>query len=100
MAASPEVFKCSCASCGVHLEFPPELLNTSITCPGCSSETLLTAPESELNPVEEEKREPEKLSFATILGAFQGKVRGQGASIFYQVGLLLLTGAILVLPLI
>ena len=51
-------------------------------------------------PAEEEKGEPDRLSFATILGAFQGKVRGQGASVFYQFGLLLLTGAILVLPLI
>ena len=97
MAAPPEVLKCPCTSCGVNLEFPVELLETSITCPSCNAETLLALPSSDLTA---DAPQPEGLSFATILGAFQGPVRGQRASFFYQFGLLLLTGAILILPLL
>jgi Zn-dependent protease with chaperone function len=97
MAAPSEVFKCSCSSCGVHLEFPLELLDSSINCPSCDAETRLTLP-----LVEEDAPavRPQGLSFATILGAFQGPVRGPRASFFYQIGLFLLTGAILILPLL
>src|SRR5690348_10636392 len=95
MAASPDVFKCSCTACGVHLEVQIELLDTAIQCPNCNAETPLTLP-----PDAPPTTEPEKLLFATILSAFQGPVRGQGVSFFYQLGLLLLTAAILILPLI
>jgi Zn-dependent protease with chaperone function len=63
-----------------------------ISCPSCGNETLLetASPES---PV------VERLSVATLLSAFRGDVRGQRASLFYQLGLLFVAGAILILPL-
>src|SRR5688572_21241851 len=96
MAGPSEVFKCSCTSCGIHLEFPPELLDSSITCPSCNAETLLT-----LSAVDDGAApQSERLSFPALLAAFQGPVRGPRASFLYQIGLLLVTGAILVLPLL
>lgn len=94
MAASSELSKCSCSACGLHLEFPVELLGSTISCPSCNSPTVLEIPE--VRPQEG----AETLPIATLLSAFQGEVRGQRASLFYQVGLLLVTGAILVLPLL
>src|SRR5580658_9656685 len=38
--------KSICASCGQHIEFPPELAGKQVSCPNCGAKTLLDAPAS------------------------------------------------------
>ena len=94
MAAPSELSKCSCCACGVHLEFPLEMLGSTISCPSCNSHTILEGPE--MRP----RDGNEALPIATLLSAFQGEVRGQRASLLYQVGLMLVASAILILPIL
>src|ERR1051325_9574109 len=37
-------FKCPCAHCGGHIEFPAEATGLSMACPHCGQTTELTAP--------------------------------------------------------
>src|SRR5436190_3910010 len=97
MEGAAQSFKCACNSCGVHLEFPFELAGTSIDCPQCHSETPLIIPES-MAPEEPAASPP--LSLEMLLAAFQGTVKWPRISLLYSLGLLLVTGAIVVLPLI
>lgn len=34
--------KCSCSACGGHIEYPPEAIDTTISCPHCGRETVLS----------------------------------------------------------
>jgi hypothetical protein len=106
MSLASTVSKCSCLNCGTHLEFPVELAGTSITCPNCQATTLLSVPEIAA-PAESSSHEPAELnrttgalSLETLLAAFQGKVRPKPVGFFYQIGLLLVTIAIVILPLL
>ena len=94
MAADPQRAKCPCTTCGTHLEFPQEMAGAAIACPNCNSKTLLVLPEVTAPP------EAATFSLQTVLSSFQGSVRGQRGSFFYQVGLLLVASAILILPLL
>src|SRR5262245_19743439 len=94
-----EVAKCSCSGCGVHLEFAVELAGTTIVCPNCQVETLLSLPQPE-NGSSIAAESPSGRSIETILAAFQGKVKWHGTSFFYQAGLLLVTAMIVMLPVI
>jgi Zn-dependent protease with chaperone function len=96
MAPSPDLAKCPCQNCGVHLEFPIALAGSSISCPSCGAGTVLEAP-----PREDSELKPEEgLTFATVLSGFSGTLRGAHAPLLYQLGLLLVAGAILILPLL
>ena len=97
MAPPPDLAKCPCQSCGVHLEFPIELADSSITCPSCGATTVLE------RPLVGDLSEPapgEGLTFATVLSGFSGTLRGARTPPLYQLGLLLVAGAILILPLL
>jgi Zn-dependent protease with chaperone function len=97
MPASHDLAKCSCQSCEVHLEFPVELAGSSIACPSCGASTLLQIPAT--NNVPDQISE-EPLSFATVLSGFTGGMRGARTPLVYQLGLMLVAGAILILPLL
>jgi len=83
--------KCSCAHCGTHLEFPLEGAGAIVPCPHCGQQTQLTleaAPQSD------------RPSAAELLAGFTGTIRRTRASFFYQVGLILVTLVMLILPVI
>jgi len=83
--------KCGCAHCGTHLEFPLEGAGVIIACPHCGQQTQLTleaAPQSD------------RPSAAELLDGFTGTIRRTRASFFYQVGLILVTFVMLILPVI
>jgi Zn-dependent protease with chaperone function len=83
--------KCSCAHCGNHLEFPLEGAGAIVACPHCGEQTQLTleaAPESD------------RPSAAELLAGFTGSIRRTRVSLFYQIGLILVTFVMLILPVI
>lgn len=83
--------KCSCSQCGNHLEFPLEGAGAIIACPHCGQQTQLTL---------EAPPQSDKPSAAELLAGFTGSIRRTRASFFYQIGLLLVTVVMLVLPVI
>ncbi len=87
------VAKCSCSNCETHLEFPIEGAGTIINCPHCGQPTELSleAPAP--------ARSPDKPSAVELLAGFTGPVPRTRVSIFYQIGLLLVTFMMLLLPL-
>jgi hypothetical protein len=95
MGDASETSKCSCAACGVHLEFPLEMIGAEISCPQCNERTVLAGLDIPIAPAVEERP---GLAIEQVLGAFKGQVNWQRTSFFYQVGLLLVTLAIMVLP--
>jgi|GEM_PF-1530138 len=42
--SAPEIHKCSCNSCGEHLEYPPNFEGTTVACPHCGQGTELHQP--------------------------------------------------------
>ncbi len=84
--------KCSCSQCGNHIEFPVEAANAVVDCPHCSQKTQLT--------LEAPPPAADKPSAAEILAGFTGPVPPTPVSFFYQIGLLLVTGVMMVLPVI
>ena len=42
--SAPEIHKCSCNSCGEHLEYPPDFEGTTVACPHCGQGTELHQP--------------------------------------------------------
>jgi Zn-dependent protease with chaperone function len=83
--------KCSCSHCGNHLEFPLEGAGAIVPCPHCGQQTQLTldaAPQSD------------KPSAAELLAGFTGSIRRTHSSFFYQIGLLLVTFVMLILPVV
>ena len=96
---SAEVFaKCSCSECGNHIQFPIEAAGITIACPHCQQQTQLTlnAP----SEVEPSASAPDTVSAVEILGAFAGPVRRTRTSLVYQLGLILVTLTMIVLPII
>ncbi len=85
--------KCSCSNCGTHLEFPIEAAGAVIDCPHCrhSTELTLTAPAASL---------PDHPSAAELVSAFSGEVARTRVSAFYQIGLVLVTLMMILLPLV
>jgi Zn-dependent protease with chaperone function len=85
--------KCGCQNCGTHIEFPLEAAGMMVDCPSCKQSTTLSldAPPAAANS---------KPSSPEILNAFQGGVARTPVSIFYQLGLVLVTVVMVVLPLI
>src|SRR2546423_1550166 len=84
--------KCSCSQCGNHIEFPIEAANVVVDCPHCTQKTQLT--------LEAPPPTADKPSAAEILAAFNGTIPRTRTSFFYQIGLLLVTAVMLVLPLV
>ncbi|MBI5388460.1 MAG: M48 family metalloprotease [Verrucomicrobia bacterium] len=82
--------KCACQHCGLHLEFPGELDGSTIECPTCQQTTLLSIPAA---------AEPsEELTPAAIASALSSRVPKTPVSFLYQFGLLFVTLAMVLLP--
>lgn len=81
--------KCSCSHCGNHLEFPLEGAGALIACPHCGQQTRLTL---------EAPPPSERPSAAELLAGFSGSIKRTDVSFFYQIGLLLVTFVMLILP--
>ena len=84
--------KCGCAYCGNHIEFPVEAGGTRIECPHCGKPT-------ELNLLAPPVPEGGKLSAAHVVAAFGGPVPRTRVSLFYRLGLVLVTVMMVLLPL-
>jgi Zn-dependent protease with chaperone function len=83
--------KCSCSHCGNHLEFPLEGAGAIIACPHCGQQTQLTL---------QAPPQSERPSAAELLAGFTGTIRRPRVSFFYQIGLILVTLVMLILPVI
>lgn len=86
--------KCSCDCCGNHLSFPVELAESTIICPHCQGATRLTL---DAPPPGNSLDGP---SAAEIIGAFGLPVARTPVAFTYQIGLVLVTILMLVLPLV
>src|SRR5512143_3176870 len=86
--------KCGCRFCGNHIEFPLEASGSTIDCPHCGrpTELSLTAPVAD--------RSPDKPAAAELLAAFVGPVPRTPVSFFYQLGLVLVSLMMILLPLL
>jgi Zn-dependent protease with chaperone function len=86
--------KCSCQKCGNHIEFPVSAAGAGIDCPHCAQPTVLNliAPE----PV----ASADKPSAPEILAAFSAPVARTRVSFFYQLGLMLVSVMMVLLPLV
>lgn len=87
----PATAKCACTACGVHIEFPAELAGSTVCCPQCQESTQLTAGLAE-NTVE--------LDVPTIVRAFGARVPETRVSLPYRAGLLVVSAAMVLLPVI
>ncbi len=86
--------KCACQHCGTHIEFPLEAAGMTFACPHCEQPTELSFEAPPAN-------DPSRPSAAEILNAFQpGNLRPARTSFFYQIGLVLVTLVMVILPLI
>jgi Zn-dependent protease with chaperone function len=85
--------KCACSNCGTHLEFPVEAAGAVIDCPHCHQQTELTLNAPPVAPAD-------GFSAAELIAAFQGGVPRTRVSFFYQIGLVLVTLTMIVLPLV
>src|SRR5437660_12898825 len=83
--------KCSCTQCGTHLEFPLEGAGAFIACPHCGEQTQLTL---------EAPPQSDRPSAAELLAGFAGGIRRPRTSFFYQIGLVLVTLVMLILPVV
>lgn len=85
--------KCDCEQCGNRIEFPAESAGATVDCPHCSAKTMLIS----MEPLDEPSS---KVSAVETLKAFTGGVAPTRPSFSYQLGLLLVTGMMVLLPLI
>jgi hypothetical protein len=85
--------KCGCTQCGNHIEFPVDAAGAEVQCPHCGQPTVLSlqAPPA---------AEGERLSAAELVAAFGGPVARTRVSPFYQMGLVLVTVMMILLPLV
>jgi len=85
--------KCSCQSCGTHIEFPIDAVGMAVDCPHCKKITVLSleAPPPDTN---------QKPSSPEILNAFHAGIPRGRFSFLYQIGLVLVALVMVILPLI
>jgi Zn-dependent protease with chaperone function len=87
--------KSACQSCAVHLEYPVEAEGAHIACPQCGQQTQLLR-----TPVPEAQPAAPALTLESLDAAFTGPVARTPVSFFYRLGLLVVTLAMVTLPLI
>ena len=92
---NPTVLKCVCPHCDVPIEYPHELAETTVDCPACQNPLLLISspPTDATAPTPQES-----LSTPELLALFGGPVPRTRVSLFYRLGLLVVTVAMLLLP--
>ena len=49
--SAPDTNKCSCSSCGEHIEYPPEYEGMEFACPHCGQATVLQKPQVQAAPI-------------------------------------------------
>src|SRR5262245_64744722 len=86
--------KCSCQQCGNHISFPLEAAGAAVNCPHCGQGTMLTLEE----PVSAQT--PHKLTAVDLINAFGDPVPRTPVSFFYQLGLVLVTFVMIILPIV
>jgi Zn-dependent protease with chaperone function len=86
--------KCSCQQCGNHISFPIEAGGELVDCPHCGQKTLLNLEAAESATASD------KPSASELLKAFGPPVARTPVSLHYQLGLVLVTGLMVLLPLI
>lgn len=91
---APLEAKCSCQQCGNHIAFPIDLVDCVVDCPHCSQKTPLSL---QAPPQTSSTEHP---STTELISAFACPVRRTRAGFFYQLGLLLVAGMMVFLPLI
>jgi Zn-dependent protease with chaperone function len=84
--------KCCCSQCGNKIQFPIEGAGHTIACPHCQQPTVLS--------LEAPPPDSDKPSAAELVGAFGGPIRRTRPSFFYQIGLVLVSLMMVLLPLI
>ena len=95
LEVSEELYtKCSCQQCGTHIEFPIEADGVTINCPHCQQPIQLTL----AAPTPEQPSGAP--SAADLVAAFGGPVANTPVSFFYQLGLVLVSVLMIVLPLV
>ena len=73
MTANPDYLKCSCQSCGGHIEFPVSAANAIVNCPHCGVQTTLVADIPLSNaPAADKRSQPLFLIAAVVLVLFLG----------------------------
>jgi Zn-dependent protease with chaperone function len=85
--------KCSCAHCGNHIEFPIEAAGAQVACPHCSQPTELSLLAPPLPATD-------KPTAADLVASFGGPIPRTRVSLTYQVGLVLVTLMMILLPLV
>lgn len=91
---TPSFAKCSCESCGVHLEYPMEAEGASIVCPQCGQQTRLN------HPAPDEGTAAPALTVESINASFTSTVARTPVSLLYRLGLIVVAFAMVMLPLI
>ena len=86
--------KCSCQHCGNHISFPLEAGGETVDCPHCGQKTLLNLEAAESATASD------KPSASELLKACGPPVARTSVSLLYQLGLVLVTGLMVLLPLI
>ena len=88
------MLKCVCPHCSVPIEYPHELAETTVDCPACTNPLQLASapPPNDAPPV------PENLTALELLALFGGPVPKTRVSLLYRLGLIIVTGAMLLLP--
>ena len=84
--------KCGCGHCGNHIEFPFGAAGAEVQCPHCGQPTVLSLQ----GPPAAEGVRP---SAGELVAAFGGPVPRTRVSPFYQMGLVLVTVMMILLPL-
>src|SRR5437762_2389010 len=91
--------KCSCEHCGVHLEFPLEAAGMGIACPNCGQQTELGALPVEPT-ADDQVQGAAALTLAELTAAFTRGVQPTFTSLLYRFGLLFVTAAMVLLPML
>ena len=92
--------KCACQSCGVHLEYPIEAEGAHIACPQCGQQTRLLRPSVGELPLAAPAEPQSALTHESIEAAFAGKLPRTPTSILYKLGLVVVSLAMIALPLV
>jgi Zn-dependent protease with chaperone function len=87
--------KCGCHACANNIEYPVDAHGMTIDCPHCGQSTVLGDAGPELEPSQLTNISPQQ-----IAEAFKGAIRKPRTSLVYQLGLLLVTFVMLILPVI
>jgi Zn-dependent protease with chaperone function len=94
-----DLAKCVCQHCGQGLEFPLEAAGMSVQCPSCEKECVLTVSDAGVNS-EQPAPPASGISIAEIVAAFESRLPRTSVSPLYQIGLLIVAAAMIVLPIL